>query len=453
MSRPPVDRSQPPPAAPSRPFSFPPFLHRRVLPGLDLYAARLQRAPLVSVELICPRGGQADPAGARGLAALTADLLDEGTERRSGPELAALVERLGGSCSTSADWDGSYVAATLLAEQLPRALELVAEIALLPTLPAAELERLRRRRLAELLRRRSSPAALAEERMAATLYGDGPYGQPLIGNERDLGTIDREATTVFYQGLLRRGGATLVAAGDLDPEATARAVGELFAAWPEERAAPAPPVTPLARTAITVAVVDRPQAAQTELRLGHAGPPRQHPDRVPLAVLNSLLGGKFISRINLNLRERQGFTYGAHSSFAGRGGPGPFLVSTAVANEVVGAAVGEVLHELARLQTEPVPVEELADAVRYLEGVFPYTLQTVESVAQRLAQLALFALPDDYFDRYPEELRAVTSEDLLRVATDHLHPRAVAVVAVGPASVLVPQLEPFGTVEVFPAGG
>jgi zinc protease len=447
----PLDRAAAPRPGSARPFHFPRFVHQRLLPGLDLYAAHLPRAPLVSLELILPRGGQADPPGARGLASLTADLLDEGTRRRSGPELAALVERLGGSLSTSADWDGSYLACTLLAQHLASALELTAEVSLEATLPAEELERLRRRRLAELVRRRGSPTALADERLAAVLYGDGAYGPPLIGSERDLLAVDRDSAFAFYEGHLRRGGATLVAAGDLDPAAVAAAAAGLLGDWPREPPPRPTAVEPLALPGIVVAIVDRPHAAQTELRIGHAGPPRQHPDRVALAVLNSLLGGKFTSRINLNLRERHGYTYGAHSSFASRRGPGPFQVSTAVANEVAGAAASEVLHELRRLQEEPVGSEELADAIRYLEGVFPYTLQTVESVAQRLVQLAVFELPDDYFDSYPERLHAVTVETVQRMARLHLRPAQCAIVAVGPAETLLAQLESFGPATVTPA--
>jgi zinc protease len=447
-----LDRSRPPLPGPSLPFAFPPFLHRRLLPGVDLYAAHVRRAPLVSVELILPRGGQAEAEGQRGLAALTADLLDEGTERRTGPELATLVERLGGTCGTLADWDASYVAFTVLSEQLPQALELTAEIALTPVFPAEELERLRRRRLAELLRRRSSPAALAEERFAVALYGDGPYGTPLLGRDEDLGRLDRDDAEAFYVANLRRGGATLIATGDLEPEALADAAVRLLAAWPAEPAPALPPVRPLAFEGVVSHVVDRPEAAQTELRLGHAGPPRNHSDRIPLTVLNSLLGGKFISRLNLNLRERHGFTYGAHSAFTNRLGPGPFQLSAAVANESVGAAVVESLSELRRLQDEPVEAAELADAVSYLEGVFPYTLQTVESVAQRLSQLAVFGLPDDYFASLPGLLRAVTVETLLEVAQRHLRPHACAVVAVGPAELLRPQLEALGPVHVVSAG-
>lgn len=446
-----VDRSRPPTATASPPFHFPRFLHQRLLPGLDLYAARVPRAPMASVELILPRGAHSDPPGLRGLASLTADLLDEGSQRRSGPELAAWVERLGGSLAASADWDASYVACTLLAEHVPQALALLAEVALSPSMPEPEVERLRRRRLAELLRRRSSPAALAEERFSWALYGPGPYGYPLIGAEEDLKLIQRAAAVSFYEAALHRGGATLVAAGDLEPEAIATAVRDLLGDWPEESPAPPPPVVPCEASGIAVHVVDRKQAAQTELRIGHPGPPRNHPDRVPLSVMNSLLGGKFISRINLNLRERHGYTYGAHSSFSNRLGPGPFQVAAAVSTDATGAAVRETLGELHRLQDEPPAEDELADVVRYLAGVFPYTLQTVESVAQRLSQLAVFGLADDYFDRYLAELPQVTPESIREVARRHLRPDASAVVAVGPADVLVPQLEPFGPVKVWAA--
>jgi zinc protease len=444
----PFDRSRPPQPTAPLPFSFPAFVHHRILPGVDAYVARVRRAPLVSVELILPRGGHADVGGSRGLASLTADLLDEGTQRRSGPELSELVERLGGSCGTTAYWDASYVASTLLAEQVDRALDLTAEIARLPTFPVAELERLRKRRLAEILRRRSSPAALVEERFSAALYGEGPYGRPLIGTEDDLGRLDRAAAMGFYDTQLHRAGATLIAAGDLDPDAVLQAAAHLLADWPTDPAPPPPPPVPVDLEGVVFWIVDRPQAAQTELRLGHVGPPRNHPDRIALTVLNSILGGKFTSRLNLNLRERHGYTYGIHSSFSNRLGPGPFQVSAAVATESVGAAVAETLGELRRLQEEPVSAAELADTVSYLEGVFPYTLQTVESVAQRLSQLAVYGLADDYFDTYPNQLHQVTVESLVEVARRHLSPGACAVVAVGPAKDLLPQLETMGPVQV-----
>jgi zinc protease len=226
-------------------------------------------------------------------------------------------------------------------------------------------------------------------------------------------------------------------------------VTDLFGDWIAAAPSPPPPVRPVERKTRAVVVVDRPGAAQTELRLAHPAIPRRHPDRTRLGMLNALLGGKFTSRLNLNLRERHGFTYGVTSRFVDRGGPGPFVVSAAVANGVAGAATREALAEIARLREEPVGAEELAETRDYMLGVFPYTLQTHSDVLTRLAELTLWQLPDDHYDRALAEVAATTPEQLLELARRHLRPDAAAVIAVGPASDLRAQLEEFGEVEVF----
>jgi zinc protease len=197
-------------------------------------------------------------------------------------------------------------------------------------------------------------------------------------------------------------------------------------------------------------VVDRPGAAQTELRVGHWGPPRRHPDRAALSLANTILGGKFTSRINLNLRERHGFTYGASSMFVDRRGPGPFVVSTAVRNDVAAPAAAEILSEVERLCSEPVGDEELADGVRYLRGVFPYSLQSLGGVLGRLEDLAVFDLPDDWFERQLSALGSIDPAEIQRGAREQLDPEGALVLAVGPASELAPAFERFGTVEVTP---
>jgi predicted Zn-dependent peptidase len=193
-----------------------------------------------------------------------------------------------------------------------------------------------------------------------------------------------------------------------------------------------------------VRIVDRPGAAQTELRVGHAGVGRTHPDRAVLRVLNSLLGGKFTSRINLHLRERHGYTYGAFSRFADRRGPGPFTVACAASTEHVGAAAREILHELVRLREERVSAQELADTRSYLLGVYAYSLQTSDDLVDRLETLAVHALADDYHTAQLQALREVTSDDMLAAAVRHLHPEAAVIVAVGPRAELAPQLAPLG---------
>ena len=444
-----MDRSVPPIAGPSRPFRFPPFLRRKLANGLEVLAARLPGIPLVSVELVTPAGGQQDPRGQEGLAALTAGVIDEGTQRRSSLEIAAHVERLGGYFIAGIDWDEGYIATGLLARYLPAGLDLLAEVATEPTFPEAEIERLRKQRLTEIVRRRQDPGLLAEDRLAAVVYRGTVYDHPPAGLPETLPALTRDDLVGFYRTYYTLAGSRIIAVGDLDPEALLADVEGRFAALP-----PGPPETPQIVPAplggVEVHIVDRPGGAQTELRIGHAGVPRTDPDYIPLIVLNTLLGGKFTSRINLNLRERHGYTYGASSRLTPRLGPGPFVVDAAVATESTGAAAAEVLGELRRIREDLVEPHEIEETLSYVGGVFPYTFQTTSDLAKRLETLAVYNLPDDYFERYLERLPTITREEILTVARRHIHPDRIAVVAVGPAETLVPQLAPLGEVTVTP---
>ncbi len=244
--------------------------------------------------------------------------------------------------------------------------------------------------------------------------------------------------------------------GDFDPEDLLREAEAAFAEDPAETpgAIPRQPeIRPVLPPGISVHLVDRPGAAQTELRVGHVGVSRTHPDYIPLIVLNTLLGGKFTSRINLNLRERHGYTYGATSRFVARMGPGPFLVNAAVATESAGASAREVLHELRAIREGLVEPEELSETQSYMQGVFPYTVQTIGDLAKRLETLTLFGFPDDYYMRYLDRIAAVTREEILEMAQRHIDPARAVVVAVGPADVLEPQFEGVGPVTVWSPEG
>lgn len=446
-----IDRSAPPPPGAIRPFRFPSFQRTRLRNGLTVYAARLEGPPLISLEMVLPAGGQNDPAKRAGLATLTASLIDEGTERRGALEIAAQVERLGGYLTTGADWDVGYLAVGSLSQHLTASLDLLAEVVTSPTFPEAEVERLRQQRLAELLRRSQDPSFLADERLAREIYHGTVYSHSLLGNEESVSALSRAEALDFYRRHYRLHGSSMIAVGDLDPEEMVRRIEEAFGSHgrlSEEEPA-APEIRPAPLPGLTIHVVDRPGAAQTELRLGHSGISRNDPDYIPLLALNTLLGGKFTSRINLNLRERHGYTYGAFTRFVGRLGPGPFVVDAAVATESAGAAAREVLGELRRIREELVEPAELEETRSYMVGVFPYTLQTIGDLAKRLETLATYGLPDDYFNRYLERLTQVTREELQEVAQRHLHPDRIAVVAVGPAETLEPQLESLGPVKVW----
>ncbi|MFL6234791.1 MAG: M16 family metallopeptidase [Thermoanaerobaculia bacterium] len=452
--RPPVDRSLPPPAREIRPFHFPPFLRARLPNGLTVVAARQAGYPVLTMDLISPAGAQYDSSESSGIATLTASVIDEGTTRRSAMEIAAAAECVGGYFSSGADWDVGYLSTGLLASHRQEGLEMLAEVLTSPTFPEGEVDRLRRQRLAELLRRRQDPAAVADDRFQHEVFRGTIYAQPLHGTQESVSRLTRESLLSFYRGHYGFDGSTLIAVGDFDPEDLLREAAAVFGSEGPPGPAPArPEISPVPLREVEVHLVDRPGAAQTELRLGHVGIPRTHPDYIPLLVLNTLLGGKFTSRINLNLRERHSYTYGASSRFSSRQGPGPFTVTAAVETTAAGPAAVEVLREIRRIRETLVEPEELTETRSYIVGVFPYSMQTISDVTRRLETLAIFGLPDDYYDRYLEKIAAVTAEEIREVARRHLDPERTAVVAVGPAEILEPQFEGLGPVTVWSPEG
>ncbi len=429
--------------------------------GMPVFVAPRSGVPLLELELVLAAGGERNPVLSPGLSAMTASMLDEGTARRTGPELAADLERRGGALASYADWSAARLRLQLLSSDLDFGLDLLAELLFEPAFPQHELDRLRQQTLAELRRREDQPEALADEAFAYHLYRGSIFAYPLAGTAAALAAMSRGQLLEFHREHYRLEGGALVVAGDFDREALAAAVERCFPAGLDDgarsgasgisppRGAP-PAAGPIAETAgLRIVVVDRPGAQQTELRIGHLGVPRRHPDRVGLGILNTLLGGKFTSRINLNLRERHGFTYGASSRFVDRKGTGPFVVSTAVTTEATGRAAQEVLGELARIREEPVSARELAETRSYLLGVFPYGLQTVEGLLTRLDEIALYDLPLDTPARYLAEVSAMRPEELTRLAQTHLSPASALIVAVGPAGELTRQLREMGEPELW----
>ncbi len=408
-----------------------------------------RRLPLVCLDWVLAAGSQHDPPARAGRATLTASLLDEGTRRYTGPELSERIEGLGGALGCSTDWDASYASCSVLAEHLEPAVEMLQQVVRHPTFPEDEVARCREQQVARLRQRRDVPSRLAADQVAAALYPGTPYGVPVAGLVDTVSSLTRSDLAAYWSDQLMPSESTVVAVGDLD----ARRLAELLQADPPgldgEPAAPPPPVDLPAREGTRIWIVDRPQGSQTELRVAHPGPPRGHPDWPTLKLLSLLLGGTFTSRLMRSLREERGLTYGVSAGFQARKGPGPFSVATALSTDGVGVAVGQILEEMEKLRQEPPPDEELRDTCDFLVGVVPQRFETVEDIASQLAALAVFDLGFDYFERFESLHRAVTPDQVLDAARRHLHPDSCAVVAVGPAADLRPQLERFGPVEVL----
>jgi zinc protease len=435
-----------PAPAPPRSYHFPRF-ERAVLPnGMRLVVAPVTKLPLVTVIAVVEAGASAEPAGKEGVAALTARLLPEGAAGMDGAALAERFERIGASVDSHADWDVAAVSLTALTKQLPAALALVRDLLRAPEFPEREVARLKEERLAELLQQRTEPRGLADEHFARAVYEPtARYASPADGDAKSVRALTRDDVRAFYDARYRPAATTLVVAGDVTMAEASVLARSLFADWAGERPASAPPGIDAAQAGRLARVVAKADAPQSEIRVGHLGIPRGAPDYFDTMVMNAVLGGLFSSRINLNLREAHGYTYGAFSGFEWRRGAGPFVVSTAVKSDVTAPAVQEILGEIERMRREEIGEEELTLATSYLDGVFPIRYETTAAIAAALANLVIHDLPDDYYDRYRERVRAVTTRGVLQAAQRHLHPEQLRIVVVGdPTVIAVPLGEAAG---------
>jgi zinc protease len=437
-----IDRNIAPAAAEPRPYQFP-HITRVTLPnGLRVLVAENHNAPLLSFRTLIRSGADHDTHATAGLAAITADLLDEGAGQRDTIQLAEELGLLGAVMGTGADWDASYVSADVLARNGEAALEIVADVTARATLPEDGLERVRTERLTELLQQRDEPSAIAGRRFSNLLYGTGAYGNSISGNADSVARITAGNVRAFYEQHYVPNNSAVVVSGDIDPARAVELVTRALGGWVRGAEPPRPVVQPRPIDASRVYVIDRPQAVQSEIRVGHLGVPRSCEDYFPLSVMNAVLGGVFNSRINLNLRERHGYTYGARSQFAFRRHAGPFVVAAPVRNEVTLQSVNEVLSELRRIRTGDLEDQELDEVKSYLIGVFPALVQTASDIASRLVDMELYGLPEDYFDHYRENIANVMKKDIERVAQKYLDPERVLIVIVGNAKEI---REPLGT--------
>jgi predicted Zn-dependent peptidase len=447
----PVDRTAPPPSAAIRPFDFPDVDRRELGGGLDLRVARLARLPVVSANLFVRAGESALGEERAGLAVLAGDALEGGTKRRSGSELAEALERLGARMGFSTGWEGTTISLSCLAERLEEAVAILAETVLQPEFPEEEVARARDQQLAQIRQRAMDPSSIAGDEASRRIFAAGvPYARPLGGSVASVEGLDRDALAAYAAAWYRPASGGLVVAGDVDVAEIETLVRDGLGGWdgspPAREAFEVVPAT----TERRVWVVDRPGSVQSEIRVGHVGVERSNPDVFALSVLNTLLGGAFTSRLNLNLRERNGFTYGVRSRFALRSRPGCFQVSTAVGSEVTAPAVREILGELERL-VEGGPTEEEVVAARdYIAGVFPLRLESAGQVASRIVEQVVFGLPEDYHATYRDRIRAVTVEEAAEVGRRHVRPAESQIVVVGDASTVAPALEELsvGPVEV-----
>jgi len=427
-----LDRSRVPEVGAPPEMKFPEIEDYRLENGLRVVLWERTELPLVSLGLQFRGGASAHPPAKAGLAALTADMLDEGTATRTALEIAGTVDLLGATLTSSAGYDASQVRLSILRDKLACGLDILADIVMHPTFPASELARVRRERLDRVLQRSAEPAAMADDAFARVLYGaDHPYGSSLLGTRETLEALDREDVEEFFRARYAPGQATLVVVGDIARASLDSLLASSFDGWRGHGRDPVPLPAAAGGAAPAIYLVDKPGAAQSEVRVGYVAVDRKTPDYYPLTVLNTVLGGAFTSRLNMKLREEKGYTYGAGSGFDMRVAPGPFEAGAAVATPVTDSAVADFLEEIGRMSSETVPDDELGRARNYLALRLPQRFESVDDVVRRLAELVLYDLPLDSYSSYVTAVQAVDTEAVERAAHRYLPVSRMVVLVAG----------------------
>lgn len=450
-----VDRSRLPVPGLDPAFRFPAVQKRSLANGLRVWTVEHRGLPVVTFLLILPSGSGSDPAGRAGLAALTADMLDEGSDGHSALDIQDALARMGAELNTEVGPDATTLMLTTLTRFIEPALALFADIVGRPTLAESDFLRVRELRLNRLAQLRDMPPAIADRVILREIYRVHPYGHLAIGTEQGL----REASLGELVGFHRRAylppRTVVIAVGDDSHDRLANGVESAFAEWrpdtageaggadqPDREAGAGPGEAPPERR---LAVVHRPGSAQSELRIGRLAAARSTPDYHTLLVLNTILGGQFVSRVNMNLRQDKGYTYGARTSFDFRRGRGPFVLQASVHTSSTTDAVRESLDELDAIRgRRPATTHELDTARAALTKGFPRNFETAEQIARALAQVALYGLPDDYFEQFVPVVNAVTAEQVTASALTHLDPSAMITAVVGDRDAFGSPLESLG---------
>lgn len=424
-------RTTPPPLGPVKPLTLPQVVQRELANGLRLLIVEHHELPVADFVLVINTGGEADPPGRTGLASLTAALLDDGTHTRSALDIAEQIGFLGIQLGTGSGWDASRIVLSTPTAQLDSALALFADITLNPAFSAEELERLRQERLTQLLQLRDRPPVIADMAYNVIVFGDEhPYGRPLFGTPPSVEAITRDDLRRFYATHYRPNNAVLIIVGAVQPDEIEQRVRDAFGGWERADVPRARLSAPAPAPAGTLYLIDKPGAPQSSFRLGGVGVARSTADYFPILVMNTILGGSFTSRLNTNLRETRGYTYGARSMFDMRREAGPFVATAEIVATKTDSALIEFMREL-RGMRETVPADEVSKAKQYLQLQQPAQFETTRDIAARLVPLAVFDLPLDYFNHYVRRVEAVTPQDVQRVARQYLRPDEMNIVIVG----------------------
>lgn len=408
--------------------------------GIALWVFPKRDLPLVQVVTLITSGSAADPAGHEGLASLTAEVMRRGTRSRSAQAIALEVENAGGALDVDVGDDATVVEAGALKQNIGPVLDVMADILQHATFEASAFERAQKQRLTELMQLHNEPRACAQTVFRKVAFGAHPYGHTGRGSPKSIRGLHANTLKRFYSQHVVPANTQIIVVGDVSTDEARAMVEDRLGAW---RGSPVQLPKPSAakQQPREIALVHRPEAAQAQLSVGGIGLSRSDADYYPAVLANAVLGGLFNSRLNMNLREDKGWTYGVRSMFAFLRAPGPFVVSTSIRNDAAVAGITEIFKEIDRMRREKVSEEELTAAKNRFTLSLPANFESLEGIAQMLSTLALHDLPLTYYRDLPAALAQVTAQDVLRVMQQHVVPEKLQVVVVGDADELQAPLE------------
>jgi len=441
-------RQQPPAPDGKVTFVAPKVTEATLKNGLRVLVVERHEVPVVGVRLVIAAGAGDVPDTRPGVMSFLGSMLEQGTKKRNALQISDDFEAIGAGHGASFDWDSGGVSMKVLTDKLDAGLEILSDVALHPVFPEAEVERLRGRRIAGIVAEKSSPTSAAHNNVAAALYGRAhPYGHSLSGEEADAKKLGRAEIARAYERVFTVQNAALVVAGDVSPATLIPRLEATFGTWKKgpgaalSRKGPKTLTKPAADKRIIL--VDR-KGAQSQIQIVKHGVPHATKDRDALVVMNAILGGMFSSRVNMNLREKNAYTYGARSYFVMRHGAGPFFAGASVFAEKTVPAIKEVFAEIEGLRKGGPTDEELALAKESIRMAMPGRFETAGDVASAVADLVVYDLPLDEYEKRPARIDAITAADVKRVASEYLEAKEMSVVVVGDKAMLAPQLEGLG---------
>lgn len=435
------DRSAPPRPGPVAALNPPPVQRRTLSNGLPVWIVEMHKVPVAHVALVVKSGAGADPRGRFGLASFTAEMLDEGAGSRGALEIADAIDYLGASLSTSSSFDASAIDLHVPVTRLAEALPIMADVTLRPSFPEKELQRVREELLTSLVQAEDDPAAVVQFAFPRLVYGtEHRYGTLSFGTAAAIKAFSATDLRELHARTYVPSQSLLIVTGDVSAAGVLRQLETAFGGWKAGGTAAVPVAAAPQLEARKVYLVDKPGAAQSQIAIGWVGVPRSTPDYFALRVLNTVLGGAFTSRLNQNLRETHGYSYGASSSFDMRASTGPFVASAGVQTDKTAESLIEFFKELEGIR-KPIPADEIEKAKNYLALQLPRTFETTGTVAGSLQQQFVYGLPDDYFRTFTARVQAVTPADVQAAAQKYIHPDKFAVVVVGDRKVVEPAIK------------